>query len=139
MEIAETYLGVCEMKGDEDNPTILGFYAKAGHPEVKHDEVAWCAAFVGACLNEAGLKGTGTLWAKDYLRWKGGETVSEPEKGDIVIFSRGTDSGHVAFFDSWDSHGNLRCLGGNQHDAVSFALFPKERVLGYRRINYDAA
>ena len=53
---------------------------------------------------------------------------------DVVILSRGAaPSGHVGFFAGWDK-GQIRVLGGNQGNRVSIATFPKERILGVRRL-----
>ena len=113
-----------------DNPVVLEYYKEAGHPEVKHDRVSWCAAFVGAILHRAGLKPSGSLMARSYLNW--GTSTKKPVRGSIVVFSRGPVLGHVAFFDRDNGDGTIRVLGGNQSNAVSLASFPKSRVLGYR-------
>ena len=47
-------LGQREVAGDGDNARILALFRAVGHDEVRHDEVAWCAAFVGATLERAG-------------------------------------------------------------------------------------
>src|SRR6476646_1130208 len=48
LELAWADLGVAEGPGDANNPTVVRYYADTGHPEVRADEVAWCAAFVRA-------------------------------------------------------------------------------------------
>ena len=98
MTIARSYLGTKELKGAADNPKIMEMYRTVGHDWVEHDEVAWCAAFVGHCLEKAGLASTRKLNARSYLTW--GEKVAGPEQpkeGDIVILTRGsgTPSGRV--------------------------------------------
>ena len=47
LTIARSYLGTKELKGSADNPKIMEMYRTVGHTQVEHDEVAWCAAFVG--------------------------------------------------------------------------------------------
>ena len=47
MDIARGELGTREVPGPDDNPRVLAYYADAGHPDVRNDETAWCAAFVG--------------------------------------------------------------------------------------------
>ena len=47
-------LGQRERAGAADNARIMRLYRDAGHAGVAHDEVPWCAAFVGACLTRAG-------------------------------------------------------------------------------------
>jgi hypothetical protein len=50
LERAWRELGVRELSGPADDPAIRDLFRDAGHAHVRDDEVAWCAAFVGACL-----------------------------------------------------------------------------------------
>ena len=133
-DIARLHLGLKEVPGDADNPDILAMYARVGHGWVEHDEVAWCAAFVGSCLEQAGERSTRSLTARSYLDWGVPVDISEARGGDIVIFKRGSSSwqGHVGFF--VESRGaSIAVLGGNQKDAVSVATYAREDLLGIRR------
>lgn len=135
MAIARKYLGQKELKGKgQDNPVIVGFFAKSGHPAIKNDEVAWCSAFVNAVMYESGYKGTNNLMAKSWLNWKDGEVVSTPRVGDIVIFNRTNNPayGHVGFFVKWDSN-HIWVLGGNQSNSVSVAKYARSKLKGFRR------
>ena len=125
--IARTYLGTKEGVDDADNPVVVGFYKLAGHPEVKHDAVPWCAAFVGAVLALAGIKGTGTLWALDYSKW--GQKLKGPALGAIATKTR-NGGGHVFFVVGWDKD-YVYGLGGNQGDAVSIVRFPRSIINSY--------
>lgn len=78
MTSARSYLGTKEIKGSADNPKIMEMYRTVGHDWVEHDEVAWCAAFVGHCLEKAGFASTRKLNARSYLTW--GEKVPGPEQ-----------------------------------------------------------
>jgi len=62
-------LGQREVSGSADNARIGAFFRDVGQPARLHDEVAWCAAFVGACLERAALASTRSLMARSYLRW----------------------------------------------------------------------
>jgi uncharacterized protein (TIGR02594 family) len=119
--------GVLEGYGDANNPVVQQYYRDAGHPEIRHDSVPWCAAFVGAMLHRAGIKPSGSLMARSYLQW--GQRLERPKKGCITIISRGasTWTGHVFF---WVQPGYG--LGGNQRDKVSIAPYNPARTLGYR-------
>jgi uncharacterized protein (TIGR02594 family) len=130
-DIAEAELGQAEVPGAGDNPRITEYFAGAGHPEVVKDSVPWCAGFVGWCLAQDGIDGTGSLMAKSYLRW--GEALQMPRKGCVVVMQRGNDpaSGHVGFFHS-KAGNRVMILGGNQGDKVSLAGFPVNMVLSYR-------
>ena len=134
-EIAKKHLGLKEIPGVNASPIIAGMFAKSGYPEVKSDEVAWCAAFVGACLFDAGIKGTESLAARSYLKWGQAVDLKDAQPGDVVVFSRGKpDSwqGHVGFY-AGETDKTINVLGGNQGNAVSYAAYPKSRLLGVRR------
>ena len=114
MIAAQTYKGVTEVRGHKhNNKIILEYFDAVGHGYIKNDEVPWCAAFVGACLEEANYKGTGALNARSYLKW--GKKVTKPRYGDVVVFWRGKKNGwqgHVAFFVK-ETKSYVYVLGGN--------------------------
>ncbi|OCC01851.1 hypothetical protein BA190_26935 [Labrys sp. WJW] len=113
-------LGLREAPGPKDNPDVVRMFAEAGHPEVKHDAVAWCAAAVGAWLARAGIKGTGSLWALDYAKW--GQALPGPRLGAIAV-KRRRGGGHVTLVVG-GAGDRVFCLGGNQDDAVTIASYP---------------
>jgi uncharacterized protein (TIGR02594 family) len=132
MKLAKAELGVAEVPGDEDNPRVLAYYADAGHPQIDHDEVAWCSAFSSAMLERAGYASSKSLAARSYLPW--GKELKKPKPGCIVVFSRGNPrgwQGHVGFYVG-ETATHIKVLGGNQSNKVSIALYSKSRVLGYR-------
>ena len=99
--------------------------------------IPWCAAFANAILKKAGHEGTGSLMARSFLSY--GKKTWRPSKGDIVVFKRGRSrsSGHVGFYMGETVVRGVRyilVLGGNQRKAVNVAMYPKRKVLGYRRI-----
>ncbi|MEQ1651089.1 MAG: TIGR02594 family protein [Hyphomicrobium sp.] len=129
--------GVREKAGVSNEARVVGYFAEAGHPEIKGDAAPWCAAFVGAMLARSGFKHTGSLMARSYMRW--GAPLNEPKFGGIAVLSRGSDpfAGHVGFLVG-SAAGRIFLLGGNQGDAVSVEAFDAERVLGYRWPHDDA-
>lgn len=132
MDIASGYVGLKEAPGASNNPKIVAFYKAAGHPEIRADSVPWCAAFVGACLAEAGLPNSGSLAARSYLKY--GMALDAPRKGCIVVLTRGSPKsweGHVGFLVRATST-HVHLLGGNQANAVNVTAFPRSKVLGYR-------
>ena len=133
-EIAQSYIGTTEGPGPEDNPVVMEMYASVGHDWVEHDSVAWCAAFVGHCLEKAGLRSTRRLNARSYLEWGIPVDLADAQAGDIVVFSRGSKSwqGHVGFFVQTVG-ARIEVLGGNQSDAVNIQRYAKSRLLGVRR------
>lgn len=132
--LAEAEIGTLEKAGKEHNPKIVAYFKDAGNAGVKDDETAWCAAFVGAMLERAGIRSTRKLNARSYLEWGEKISLDDAEKGDIVIFQRGTSAwqGHVGFY---VGHGasKITVLGGNQSNKVSLAPYPMSKLLGVRR------
>jgi len=134
-KFAETLIGVKEILGSKHEKKILGFFETVGHSWVRDDETAWCAAFVGHCLEKVGLESTRKLNARSYLDWGIEVPIAELKEGDIVVFSRGRNiaQGHVAFFVGFNQNKDLVVLGGNQGNMVSKQAYAKERFLGGRR------
>jgi uncharacterized protein (TIGR02594 family) len=103
----------------------------------------WCAAFVNAILLVEGVPGSESvsanpLLARSFLFW--GEPVlrEEIQRGDIVVFPRGSAEwqGHVGFYIDtvWEDDVEYwRILGGNQDNTVSYALYKASRAITVRR------
>ncbi len=124
-------LGTSALAGPLTSGHVSAYYADAGHPEVAGDDVAWCAAFVGACLERAGIRCTRSLLARSYLDY--GAVLAEPEVGCLAIFARGSNPqhGHVAFVVG-STAASLIVLGGNQGHSVSVAEMPRSQLLSLR-------
>jgi uncharacterized protein (TIGR02594 family) len=133
-EIARGLIGTTEGPGPEDNPAVMEMYASVGQDWVEHDSVAWCAAFVGHCLERAGLRSTRKLTARSYLDWGVPVEVADAQPGDIAVIPRGSSSwqGHVFFIDRIEGAW-VWGLGGNQGDAVNIKRYPVSKLLGVRR------
>jgi uncharacterized protein (TIGR02594 family) len=126
---ARKLVGLKEIKGPQHAPEILQMWRDIKRGGIKDDETPWCAAFVGAMLERAGIRSSRFESARSYLDW--GQVISEPVLGCVVVFSR-QGGGHVGFCVGRDKGGNLLILGGNQADAVNVRVFPVYRVTGYR-------
>lgn len=139
-EIARGYIGTTEGPGPANNPIIMEMYGSVGHDWVEHDSVAWCAAFVGHCLEKAGIRSTRKLTARSYLDWGVPVEIAEAQPGDIGVIPRGTSSwqGHVFFIDRIEGAW-VWGLGGNQSDAVNVKRYPVSKLLGVRRAGHVAA
>ena len=133
-DIARGYIGLTEGPGPADNPKILDMYASVGHDWVEHDSVAWCAAFVGHCLEKSGIRSTRKLTARSYLDWGVPVEVADTRQGDIGVIPRGNSNwqGHVFFIDRVEGAW-VWGLGGNQDDAVNVKRYPISKLLGVRR------
>lgn len=141
LEAAGQYLGTEEWPGARQNPAVLGFFEKSGNPQVRDDETAWCAAFVGAVLAELGLPNTGRLNARSYLEWGAPVGMANAVPGDVFILWRGNPEGwqgHVAFLVGFDGD-KVLLRGGNQGNRVSDIAYPASRILGIRRAVAEAA
>lgn len=123
--------GVRELKGRAHNRTILELYRDVGHSQISADEVRWCAAFVGACLERVGLKSSKTLMVRSYTKW--GREATASDVGAVAVLSRGHDRslGHVGFIVG-ETGSKIYVLGGNQANSVSVAAFPKSRLITAR-------
>jgi len=134
-QAAEAYLGLEEFPGARHNQQILDMFAESGHGWVQEDETPWCAAFVGSVLAQVGIQGTGALNARSYLEWGEPVDLARAQRGDVVVFWRGSRDGwqgHVGFYHGIDGN-NILVLGGNQGNAVSVAPYSADRLLGVRR------
>lgn len=133
LQAALADLGTKEKPGPGSNPDVVSYYAESGNPGIKDDAVAWCAAFTGAMLSRAGLKGTGSLAARSYLNYGAKLSTNNVPRGAILIFRRGTSSwqGHVCFCLK-DEGSRVQVIGGNQSDAVTVATYSKAALLGAR-------
>lgn len=135
LETAWSQVGVEETGGPAATPEIVAYFRDAGRPEVASDEVAWCAAFVGACLARNGIHPAlprgGELRARAYLEV--GTAIDSPRIGAIAVFRRGSNPalGHVGFV-TGASKTHIALLGGNQANTVSVAQWPKSALLGLR-------
>ena len=132
LKAAFSVLGLSEIAGEEDEPQILAMYAACGHPEVRRDEVAWCAAYVGWSLHRGGLPNTSSLLAISYAGYPGrrfskADTIP---RGAICVWPR-TGGNHVNF--ALEDQGDaILCIGGNQGNGkgggVTIAKYPKDRL-----------
>lgn len=132
MREAERWLGLKEIAGSAHQPQILSWWESIKQ-SYRDDETAWCAAFVGGCLEEVGIESTRSAAARSYEKY--GEAITLPTYGAITVFWRGSKSGwqgHVTFLVGVTTSGNLLCLGGNQDNKVSVATYDRSRLLGFR-------
>ena len=139
---AEYQRGVKEVSGDAANPRILEYFnaTSLAHTKLaKSDETPWCSAFACYCMEQSGIKSPRSAMAKSWQAW--GEkadndpTTGEPKYGSVVVLWRNfpaSASGHVGFFVSFEGT-QVWLLGGNQYNSVSFAKYPRMRILGFRQ------
>lgn len=126
---ARKHIGTREIPGVRHEPKILGWWKAIKRGGIKTDEVPWCAAFVGGCLEFVDIISSRFESARSYMSW--GVAIKAPVLGCIAVFSR-SGGGHVGFVVGHDGNDRLLILGGNQGNKVSIAPFEKSRVIGYR-------
>jgi len=138
LDIARSHLGVREVTGRQgNNPKILEFFRKAGHPEVEFDEVAWCSAFACACAVDAGLPTppkSSSLMARSWLSWGVSVPRDAIRPGDVGVWPRGkAPFGHVAIVSEVHANGTVTVIGGNQSNTVSYDEMNIKSALDFRR------
>ncbi len=113
------------------NARIASYFRDVGHAQIADDDTAWCAAFLGAQLERAGIRSTRSLRARSYVGW--GVEAQTPEPGTIAVFARGSDPalGHVGFVVA-ATPTRIILLGGNQSNAVTVEAFDRRRLLALR-------
>ena len=154
--LALLFLPSCsEIKNNIENNSVItaqpyiGLQERVHRTELKDlldvDPVRteWCAAFVNAVLELDGIPGSDSvsdvpLMARSFLVW--GERVepADIQRGDVVIFPRGTQGweGHVGFYvDTQFINGKeiWIVLGGNQSNEVRYDFYFPNKALGIRR------
>lgn len=137
LDIAESYVGLREIKGVGHNPTILGwlrdFGKNIGRWGKSRDETPWCAVFVSHCLASAGMTTTESALAASYATYGKPSTLIP---GAVIVIKRkktGADSStgsragyHVGFLVRV-TRDHFIILGGNQGNSVSRRRFPRKR------------
>lgn len=132
---ARTYLGVREVAGRGNSPTIMAWIRKLGARalgiDVKDDLTPWCGTFTGICIKEA-LPDESLppvlVRAKAWLTF--GRALSRGAPGAVMVFDR-AGGGHVSFYVGEDRT-HYHVLGGNQGNSVSIMRLAKDRLSGIR-------
>ncbi len=75
------------------------------------------------------------LVARSFLQWGSIISPENIQRGDLVIFPRGTSDwqGHVGFFFDEVQDGRWIILGGNQNNKITYDLYFPSKALGVRR------
>ena len=135
--LATQYIGLQEIKGEENNPIIMQMFKDIGHSWVKDDEMSWCSTFINWIAFQVGCEMSGALDARSWLGV--GKITYNPKHGDVVVFWRESiDSwkGHVGLFAGYDKFKNILVLGGNQNNEGNVSTYLSSRVLGFRELSY---
>lgn len=135
--VARTYVGLAEIPGKQDNPTIERWLREA-RAWWDDDETPWCGTFLRAVMVETAAQwpGLGLMpppkhWYR-ALAWNDyGYPVVAPTYGAIVTFNR-KGGGHVGLCVGRDADWRPMILGGNQGNRVSILPFEPDRIASVR-------
>lgn len=131
VRIAQAELGKGEQGGDNKGKEVKKY--------TKGKEVAWCAGFVSWVRFQAGQRDNYFLCARSYWEEYHNERVVSPIPGDLIVFARGTNSGHVGIVESVQAD-RLTTLEGNvgKYPAVvkrfTYKLGHIKNLLGFVRV-----
>lgn len=146
-ELAERFIGMTEVAGTASHPAILAML-RLDQAWPESDEVPWCSAALNwwcwllrlprsKDLRARSWLGVGRAVVVPALPDRLSQATCQAEVGfDAVILWRGSregTAGHVGLFAGWEGD-QVLLLGGNQGDRVCVAPFPRERILGIRRL-----
>lgn len=111
MQIANGEIGVSE----ESNAARVKEYHKVSNGQDLSASVAWCASFVGYCLDKVGITGSRSAMARSYSNYGQSLSSTSIPFGAIIVMkgTRGPSSGHVVFC-SRDLGEKVEVIGGNQ-------------------------
>jgi len=126
--------GMKEVDGIGSNPEIIAMGKDLGFDIADDSTTAWCSLAVNYFAKKCGYEYTGKLDARSWLKMP--IMVLKPTIGDIVVFWRESPSswkGHVGIFIAQDLN-IIYVLGGNQGNSISIAAYPKDQLLGYRKL-----
>jgi uncharacterized protein (TIGR02594 family) len=132
---ARALIGTREVHGPRHSSAVLRMWETVKAP-FRDDETPWCAAFVGHCMEMAGIRSTKSAAARSYAKW--GDTLVGPYQaayGAVVVLNRpgSSWSGHVGFLTGYDPDAEVfLILGGNQANRVQHSEFPRSRLVTIR-------
>jgi uncharacterized protein (TIGR02594 family) len=138
LAIARAELGVRAHGPGSSNPRIGEYHAAAMRPRYD-DKAPWCSSFLNWTLAQAGIEGTRSALARDWLAW--GHALEAPVPGCIAVLWREDPAswkGHCGLFLRFEDDAVV-LLGGNQLDEVREHAYPRACVLGYRWPAREAA
>src|SRR4030042_4703482 len=91
MALAFSKMGEEEVPGPAANPFVLECLSSTtlDGPDTETDETPWCSAFVNWCLEQTGIQGTDSAWARSWLNWGKEVDYDAVRVGSIVVLKRG--------------------------------------------------
>lgn len=134
IEASERYDGLHISAGMPDATSQLLDLVAQGKVNFRVTEYApWCSIFQCAVVEQCGGKSPRSAWAKDWLKVGAKIPLDDAEPGDICVFTRAVNYGHVTQFRRRDGD-IIWCYGGNQKNSVKLSPFHVRDLLGVRRV-----
>ena len=127
--------GVKEVPGSAGHPRILEMYDNAGLAHGTDDDQSWCGCALGTWLKEADYPVPANFYgAKQFETY--GRKLDTFQPGAICVFYRTKlrerDWRRHVTIGIEETATHIKCLGGNQGDAVSIRSFPKRDLAAIR-------
>jgi len=146
-DLAQRFVGISGVEGTASNPHVLAML-RLDEAWPENDEVPWCSAFMNYVAWLLRLPRSKRLRARSWLLVGQSIALEEALPGfDVVILKRGGGNqpgpevieakGHVGWYAGTEGD-RVLLLGGNQSNSVSIARYPKNRILGIRRLTSAA-
>ena len=137
MSIAKKYLGVKEIPGPPNHPTILRMLRSTniGSPYNETELTPWCSASVNLIITEARDldsridRPTNSAAASSWRKW--GRGIEYGQYGCIVVMTR-PGGNHVGFYYDEDWDDGVRIIGGNQGNMQCIRRFPWDVITDFR-------
>jgi CHAP domain len=128
-DVAETVAGLHDRNPRE--AALLTKYLQTGGHGMTPRDSDWCAAFLGATVQHAGMKGItagrGGDIATNWMTWGDKIRAEEARRGDIMVGGRrpGEKGGHVAIVTGPAVNGKIPVIEGDRRDdEASYATSP---------------
>jgi uncharacterized protein (TIGR02594 family) len=131
---ALSHYGLKEVDGVASNPEIIEMGKDLGFDVADDSTTAWCSLLVNYFAKKCGYEYSGKLDARSWLKMP--VVALKPSIGDVVVLWRESPSswkGHVGVFINWDEK-NIWILGGNQSNQLNISAYPREQLLGFRKL-----
>lgn len=135
LNVVRGELGVREIAGKENNSRILEYHSTT-RGQAKTDEVAWCSSFANWAMEKAGIQGTDSARALDWLKW--GKSIPGPALGAVAVIDwHDGGKGHVGFVVGRRGD-SIVVAGGNQGGKsagggeVRYSTFKLSQIKSFR-------
>jgi uncharacterized protein (TIGR02594 family) len=126
--------GLKEVDGKESNPEIIKMGKELGFDIADDSTTAWCSLTINYVAKKCGYERTNKLDARSWLQMP--IRVLKPSVGDVVVLWRESPEswkGHVGLYIRMDEK-NIWLLSGNQNNEINISPYPRERLLGIRKL-----